>query len=84
MDDKAMPIAGLSNAITNKETDEAIWRTARLHLHNVRSMKPGTKDFTMAVTALGKLLIEIKKLSPKEIEDKDELLNELDSYLKGE
>lgn len=75
------PITAVSNALINKDANEALWRIAKLQLFNVRYMKPGTKDYTMAVSSLAKIIADIQKLTPKELSDKEELLAELEGWL---
>lgn len=83
MEEKAQPapLTAISNALIHEELGKALFATAKLMLHNIRYMEAGTKDYTIAVTNLGKLLIDMKKSEPKESVDKEAIMKEIEEWL---
>lgn len=75
------PLTAVESAISQKDTDNASWALLKLHLHNLRYMKAGTKDYTMALTAASRLVIDIKRSQPISDSNKEQLLEEVMRYM---
>lgn len=80
----AAPLTAISVAANERDSDSLLWSLVRLHLHNLRYLEAGTKDYTAAVTSLSKLAIDIKKTQPVSDSSKEEMLSEMMAYLNKE
>lgn len=67
--------------LERNELDKALIQTAQLMVANLKHCDPGTKEYIAAIGALGKLLVDIKKLQPKDSSSPLEALAELETWL---
>ena len=68
-------------SLERNELDKALIQTAQLMVSNLKHCDPGSKEYIAAISNLGKLLIEIKKLQPKDSTNKDEALAQIEAWL---
>lgn len=80
---EAKPLTAISSAIGNKDIDSAIWATLSLYLHELRYTDSDTNGMKMLLKDLAKVLLELKKCSATTDEDKEKMLEELMSFIKG-
>jgi hypothetical protein len=71
----------LSSSLERDDLDKSLMLTAQVMVGNLKHCVPGTKEYIAAIANLGKLLIEIKKIQPKDSTNKDEALAQIEAWL---
>lgn len=75
------PLTAVEVSIDRQDIDNVLWGTLSMYIHALKETPVKDKQYSVYLTGLAKLAVDIKKSKATSLTDKEALLKEVAAYL---